>query len=229
MSSASVSPAGLGLEAGVTLRRQHLYFVAQFDEVLAVAIIRACDIAGYAIAVAAEQAMQWQSRNLANDVPTGDVDRRGDADECLPAPAFLVRQALTGQRQQLFMQSFGSQRIHIENLLGHASAQGLGYRLGRCVACRETESFDPIVGAHAHQNFVRLRNREVAYPVRAAGGGHAKNKDFEGNNSGGHVRLSSFRSGSTVSTSILERRRRTHNAEGAKHGSGSAEGSGMVT
>src|SRR5262249_27906061 len=104
----------------------------------------------------------------ADDVPTGDIDGCGDANECFPCPTSLMRQALRGQGEQLLLQSFRRARIHAQDLLGHAFAKCIDDLSHACVARREAEHLDTLTRAHAHEELAGSRRYKVADPMGAA-------------------------------------------------------------
>src|SRR4029077_11253429 len=169
------------LEAGVPLVLEHVNLVLQLRERLAVAVVRAGDVAGHGVPVAAEEAVQRQLRDLADDVPERDVHGRRDADDRLARPLLLVRQPLPGQREELLVEGFGRERVGTDDLVRDPGLHRVNRRLDRRVARRDADPLDALVGLHADQDLVRLGDAEVGDRVRAYGGGRAENVNLEGN------------------------------------------------
>src|SRR5262245_7121480 len=97
--------ASLSLEPLVTLRLEHLNLLAQFRIILALPVVSAGHVAGHAGPIATEQLVERQARNLADDIPAGDVGRCRNANERLPPPTLLVRQALGRERGEFLVEA----------------------------------------------------------------------------------------------------------------------------
>src|SRR5947208_4863215 len=171
--------AGLRLEALVSLRLQHLDLVAQLGLRLAVAVVRAGDVARHLAAVAAEQAVKRQPGHLAEDVPGGNVHCGRDPHHGFARPAFLVRPALPCQGEELLVKLLRSERIGADDQLADAAAKGVDRRLDGRVAGGEADALDAFVGLHPHQDLARLRYGEMTYPVRPPGIGGAQDVNLE--------------------------------------------------
>src|SRR2546430_13975164 len=171
--------AGLGLEPLVCLRLQHLDLVAQRGRRLAVAVVRAGDVARHLAAVAAEQAVERQPGHLAEDVPGGNVHCGRDPDHGFARPAFLVRPALPRQGEELLVKLLPSERIGADDQLADAAAKSVDRRLDGRVAGGEADALDAFVSLHPHQDLARLRYGEMTYPVRPPGIGCAQDVSLE--------------------------------------------------
>src|SRR5437667_254056 len=171
--------AGLRLEALVSLRLQHLDLVAQLGLRLAVAVVRAGDVARHLAAVAAEQAVERQPGHLAEDVPGGNVHCGRDPHHGFARPALLVRPALPRQGEELLVKLLRSERIGADDQLADAAAKGVDRRLDGRVAGGEADALDAFVGLHPHQDLARLRYGEMTYPVRPPGIGCAQDVSLE--------------------------------------------------
>jgi hypothetical protein len=158
--------AGLGLEAGMALGLEHLHLVAQLGERLAVAVVSAGHVAGHDAAVAAEQPVERQAGDLADQIPGGEVDRCRDAHQRLPRPLLLRREALPGEREQLLVERLRRERVGAHHELAEAAFQRMDRRLDRGVARGDADALDAFVGMQAHEDLVRLRHDEMAHPVR---------------------------------------------------------------
>src|SRR5437762_7378304 len=171
--------AGLGLEALVSLRLQHLDLVAQLGGRLAVAVVRAGDVARHLAAEAAEQAVKRQPGRLAEDVPGRNVYCGRDPDHGFARPALLVRPALPRQSEELLVKLLRSERIVADDQLADAAAKGVDRRLDGRIAGGEADALDAFVGLHPHQDLARLRYGEMTYPVRPPGIGCAQDVSLE--------------------------------------------------
>ena len=142
MSSASGTPPALALKPVCPCALQHLHLVAQLGHVLAVAVIGAGHVARHFAAIAAEEPVQRQLRGLADDVPAGDVDRGGDAHQRFARPAFLVREPLPGQGEQLLVQPLRRERVGADDQLADAAAERVDRRFDRRVAGGDADALD---------------------------------------------------------------------------------------
>src|SRR5262249_23083281 len=114
--------ASLGLESLVTLGLEHLNLIPQFRIILAVAVVSAGHVAGHAVPIATKQLVERQARSLTDDIPAGDVSRCRNANERLPSPTLLVRQALGRERVELLVEAFRGEGTFTQDLIGKAIA-----------------------------------------------------------------------------------------------------------
>ena len=147
--------ADLGLEAAVPSGDQPFNLVAQFGVILAFAIVSTGDIAGHRVAPAAEQLRQRHAGDLADDVPAGQVDRRGDADERLTPPALFASQPGGGQAEDLAVEPLGRRGVFAEDLFGEVCFEDP--RDGRDVGIGggKSKAFDPVRCRQLYQQLIR--------------------------------------------------------------------------
>ena len=89
--------ANLGLERPVPLGFEHLHFLAQLAQVLAIAVITAGNVAGHGVPVSTKQPIERQLALLPENIPHGDINRGRGQQYFGFAPAFFSRDSLPGQ------------------------------------------------------------------------------------------------------------------------------------
>ena len=169
----------LGLERGMPLRLEHMHFIAQLVEVLAVAVIGAGDVTGHPVAVTAEQPVKRLAGTLANQVPAGDIDRRRGQHQLRLAPALVGGDSLPGDRDQLAVKPLRGQRVGADDEVLQAIGEHFRGRLERGVAAAEAKTRQAVLGVQYHQEFVGRGHRKVAHPVRPLFARAAENIDFD--------------------------------------------------